>query len=189
MLVHLSAQNCISQVNIKKLYTICLFLQLKSVQFISNLMFSQKFMLKPNHKVGIYAINVCEDIQELIKRAGGYSLDMLKSNQTSICSLVSSLHSSSFFIPEHLFASPLAFSRSISIFCCLLWLPHGLNVRDVLVCLLWNVFPPHEQKKKCEDGCLQSIANASIKHNLREIDALMLVRSILPGDLDRLLCI
>lgn len=62
-------------------------------------------------------------------------------------------------------------------------------MRDVLVCLLWNSFSSHEQKKKCEDVLLQSIANASIEHNLREIDALICARLLLPDDLDRLLCI
>lgn len=118
------------------------------MQFISDLTFLQKLNLKPNHEFGVSAINVCEDIWELIKGAGSYSPDMLKSNYRSLRSLVSSLDSSSFLIPEHLFASPLACSRSISLFFCVPWLPCGLSVKDVFVCLLWQFFPPHTQRKK-----------------------------------------
>lgn len=65
------------------------------MQFISDLTFLQKLNLKPNHEFGVSAVNVCEAIWELIKGAGSYSPDMLKSNYTKPCFLPSLL-----FIPH-----------------------------------------------------------------------------------------
>lgn len=54
------------------------------MQFISDLTFLQKLNLKPAHEFGVSAVNVCEDIWELIKGAGSYSLAMLKPNYRSV---------------------------------------------------------------------------------------------------------
>lgn len=84
-------------------------------------------MLKPNHKVGVSAI-------------------------TRVCSLVSSLLSSSFFIPEHLFASPLAFSRSISLFFVVFLAYQVGSVWEMCLFVSWKCFSPHKQRMKCEMG-------------------------------------
>ena len=52
-----------------------------------------------------------------------------------------------------------------------------------------NAFPLTNREENVRYWHLQSIAIAAIKHNLRETDALMYVHSVLPGDLDSLLCI
>lgn len=97
--------------------------------------------------------------------------------------------SSSFLIPEHLLASPLAFSGFISLFSGVLSGYHVGSLWEMCLFVSSGNVSPLEQRKKCEDGSWQSIANASVKPNLRETDALMRVCSLLHGDLDRLLCI
>lgn len=158
------------------------------MQFISDLTFLQKLNLKPNHEFGVSAINVCEDIWELIKGPGSYSPDMLKSNYRSLRSLVSSLDSSSFLIPEHLFASPLACSRSISLF----FVFPGYHVGSVWkMCLFVSSgnFSPLTHRER--NG---RYAPAKHRKCLRRAQpqtdrcTCVCVCSLVPGDLDRFSC-
>lgn len=156
------------------------------MQFISYLMFLQKLKLKPNQKVGFLRL-MCVCVK-LIKRAWSYSLDMLKSNLTSVCSLVSSLHSSSFFIPEHLFASPLACRRSISLFLLCSLVTMWAQCERWCVCLSpLAFFSPLPNRERTGDTRLQRIENACVKHNFRQTDALLSVRLLVPRDLNRIL--